>query len=199
MRKMLALTPGLVAWVGLIVVSIPVFAQNPGRSTQVDQTRIEQRQQSRQTVLDELRAQRISERCEAAQTKLETHLQNAQSVLDRRKQTYSTTQAKLNAIITRLDASGLVDTSNLSTQASQLDALVVEFMLHYETYLAALTDASGSDCAEIPAGFIAAVEEAREQAAQLKLKAVEIRSYAVDTIGATIANLKIQLDAGQGV
>ena len=197
MKKLLALAPGIAAWVGLIIMSMPVFAQDATQNVPVDEVRIEQRLQSRQIFLDTATTQRIIAQCESVQIALDEYAQNASTVVNRRQQVYASTLQKLESLVAQLDAAQQVDTSDVSIQIRQLEALIAEFGILAETYTVALNDAAGISCTDNPAGFIAAVEDAREQIVELKSNSTDIREYISVAIGATIERIKTQLDATQ--
>lgn len=181
----------VVAAIAAIGLAIPVHAQNASQDvgSQTPEQRIEARKQRLQTNLDSAATKRIADRCKGAQTKLaataEKVAANNGDVL-----------AKYEGYITRVTALEQTLASN-NVKSSDLLAQLGTLKQKYETLDSAVAnlkiaidDAKTVNCTENPAGFKAAVDDARAQAKTVKQARVDLRQFVITALKPTLTSLK---------
>lgn len=159
--------------------------------------RVEQRKQTLQIQLSGDAAQAVGDQCQAAQVKLRRVEFKAAGFSLRREAAYQDLLTRLSDLNGKLKVSG-VDTQEYSSQIEELDSRVNAFYGAANQFETAVGDAANMDCANDPEGFLASLEDARAQRAQVVNSSQAIINYLQNSIKSTLKNARNELANQQG-
>lgn len=142
--------------------------------------------------VDQERASRTADRCEAAQEKILTAIDRVSTAVSGRLEKYDGMTSRIQTVIDRLDAAG-IDTATLATQLETFEAIIAEFSANYDLYEQALDDAAYINCTDDAEGFLLALDEARDLRTDLVSSVAGIRSHVRDAIIQTLNEIKDSL------
>lgn len=137
---------------------------------------------------------RLKARCQGAQTVAKVLEDRATKVIANRTKVYEAIGKNLTTLSSRLSQQG-IDVSTLTEQQATLKKMAEKLKADAEAYQQVLNDLNTLDCVKDPAGFKASLEEARTLRNSLAKQSAELRAYARDTLGGTLAQIKQQINA----
>ena len=153
---------------------LPASPSSLEQSTSLPQ-RIAQYKQSAALHLANVQLQNIAKKCSRAQTILQKVKTKDITNAEIRRQTYTGLATQLNALIGRLERQN-VDTAGLKSSQAKFNGSISQYLSDYESYKTALDDAVVMDCASDPAGFEAALIDARQLRSKLAKDSAQIKA-----------------------
>lgn len=185
MKTIKFLSPTLIAISAVIVLVVPVQAQETNTTTtpetspsspQADRSkRIEKHKSELKTKLSTAQQTRLQSRCKNAQGKLQSVSQKTTAVQQNREKIYTKLLGNIAELQPKLTAAG-VDTTNLDASVVELKAAIELFKTDSVTYEQATKDTAELDCQADPVAFQASLAATRTAMQKVRADAVSIRS-----------------------
>ena len=173
------------------VIEEPEVDKSVGR-----EDRIKAYQEKKAEKLATTQAKRIASRCSAAQGKITSLRARITNVVSNRKKVYSEIGDKLDNLIVKFQAAGLV-TTEIETIREDIKTELSELSTSLDSYDTVLSDLESMDCVSDPDAFYNALSEAREVQTALRDQATEFRRFATSELKTAIKNLRDQLEQSQ--
>lgn len=139
---------------------------------------------------------RTKERCKGAQARLSLLGNRIKGIETSRSEKYTNLVNRLNNLAESLKEKE-IDTTNLEVQVAALQAHIDAFDTELAAYKLVVSDLSLVDCQQVPVGFRASIEAARESRASTAVASAAIKTYLQETIKPSLQQLRSQLNATQ--
>lgn len=193
MKRVTIFSTSLVAISAVVVLAVPVYAQEVSTTTEPEvqttnsaqtglKERIEKRKAELKTKLTTAQQKRLQTRCKNAQGKLQSVTQKTTAVQQNREKIYTKLLDKIAELQPKLVAAG-VDTVQLDASIVELKTAIESFKTSSTAYEQAVKDTAELDCQADPVAFQASLADSRTALQKLRADAVSIR---------TITNQKVK-------
>lgn len=157
--------------------------------------RVQKRKSESKQRFSALQQKRIQTKCKNAQVPVRAAVGRLQTIQTNRTKAHANIVEKLRKLETKLENKG-IDTTQLSTQITELEAKVATFNTDLAAYKQIVEDVGNmEDCSTDPVAFGTSLEDARSALQKVHDDAQAIRSYVKETIKPTLKTIKTQLHA----
>ena len=158
------------------------------------QQRVEEYKAKLGTAPSQADLNKLKLRCGVAQTVLKNLQTRTESVSETRTSVYKTIDDSLVSLQTALKAKS-IDTAKLDTEIVELKTKSTQFTTDMTAYKQAVADSASLDCATDALGLKASLQEARLLHDKLVVEVADIRTYVINTVKPTLAQVKTDLQA----
>lgn len=175
----------------LCILSLNVVHAQSGASQEELQNRIEQRKERLQERLTALQQARIQQRCQIAQKRIAAAREIASDFSQKNDKKIDALLDRLNNLSERQKNKG-ADTAVLQAVLDNLIAKSEAVKTAYDSYISALDDAAALDCQADPEGFMASLDDARDQFKELKTARQSLRQNLKNDLLAALEDFKLK-------